>query len=203
LYKTLKENITRNIKTVFIFSDSCGAQNKNYTVLKFLIWASIYFKVKIIQVFPVRGHSYCVCDRNFSLFSKSVKNIEIIETPEEYVKELTKLNFIVEKGISYNFSDCFDSFLKSTKNMSISTAFKIEYYSDGLIKLFTDYNINPYFSENLVNIRNTNSLLKNLDLDNKHFIAEHKINAVSNLLKYIKPNNQLFIKNHLNKYKNN
>ncbi len=100
LFKVINENITKNIKTIYIFSDSYGAQNKNYTVFKFLTWLSIYFKVKITQVFPVRGHSYCVCDRNFVILSKSIKNLAIIETPEDYIKEFQNFNFIIEKGVS-------------------------------------------------------------------------------------------------------
>jgi hypothetical protein len=78
---------------------------KNYTVFKFLNWLSIYFEVKITQVFPIRERSYCVCDRKFAILSKSIKNLAFIETPEDYIKEFQNCNFIIEKRVSFNYSD--------------------------------------------------------------------------------------------------
>jgi hypothetical protein len=68
------------IKNIIIFSDSAGGQNRNYTVLKFLNYASIFYKVKITHVYPVRGHSFCECDRNFAAFSKSIKKRNLLNT---------------------------------------------------------------------------------------------------------------------------
>jgi hypothetical protein len=73
LFSALQNLISIDIKLLVLFSDACGAQNRNYTVLKFLSWFSMNFNIKIIQVFPVRGHSYCTCDRNFANFSKLPK----------------------------------------------------------------------------------------------------------------------------------
>jgi hypothetical protein len=204
LFKVINKIITKNIKAIYILSDSCGAQNKNYTVFKFLTWLAIYFKVKITQVFPVRGHSYCVCDRNFAVLSKSIKNLAIIETPEDYIKEFQNFNCIIEKGGSFNYSDCMNPYFESNKNLFISNASKIEYFTNGLAKLFNDYNGNPFVSTNLViNIKNCNKLFKKLKLDNVNFIAERKINAINKLLQFVTSKNQIVIKNHLNKSKSN
>jgi hypothetical protein len=116
LYEALNTTIYLNIKKIFISSDLSGAQNRNYTVLKFLLWYSFNFNVKIIQVFTVRGHSYCASDRQFGLFSKEVKSLPKVESPEEYVQILNNFDFIVLKGKSYDYKLCFKRCFKSVKD---------------------------------------------------------------------------------------
>ncbi len=168
LFEALKYTINNSVQVIYIFSDSCPAQNKNYAVLKFLNWFSVNFKAKIIQVFPVRGHSYCSCDRNFAIFSKSLKNIEIIETSETYIETLKNCNFIVNKGISFDYKKCFESHFNSTKNMRISDSSRIEYFPNGYIKMYHDYFDIPYKETNLMlNNKNTSLWTKNLRLSEK------------------------------------
>ena len=67
-------------------SDSCGGQNKNKTVVRFYSWLSVTFQVDITHIFPIRGHSYCQCDRNFGCYGTILKRKEIVETPNEYLE---------------------------------------------------------------------------------------------------------------------
>lgn len=85
LYHFLSSVITPNVKHVTMFSDSCGGQNKNLTMVQFCCWLSKVFNVEVHHIFPVRGHSYCQCDRNFSLYSSKVNKMETVETPAGYV----------------------------------------------------------------------------------------------------------------------
>ncbi len=129
-------------------SDSCEGQKKNYIVMKFLILIPMLFKVKIMDVFPVRGHSYCTCDRNFANFSKLIKTFEQIESPEEYVNLLKLCKFETIKGVSYDYKCCFAKKLKGTSKLYISNAFKIEYEIDGTVKFYKNYFDNiPYHKE--------------------------------------------------------
>jgi ADP-heptose:LPS heptosyltransferase len=57
-----------NKKMIVLLSDSADGQNKNWTVIKFTIFMSILLEMKIIHVFPVRGHSYNICDIIFILY---------------------------------------------------------------------------------------------------------------------------------------
>ena len=61
---------------VILFSDACGGQNKNVNVSKFLSYVAQTLSIVIEQVspVPVRGHSYCHCDINFSHYSGPVKH---------------------------------------------------------------------------------------------------------------------------------
>ena len=43
------------------------------------------YDVFIEHLYPVRGHSYCECDRNFGRYGHEKKMREVIETPDEYI----------------------------------------------------------------------------------------------------------------------
>lgn len=73
------------MKRLCLLSDSCGAQNKNFTVMAYLSWLSYTWNISIYHLFPVRGHSYSQCDRNFGLYSKTLKRVETIQTVDEYI----------------------------------------------------------------------------------------------------------------------
>ena len=61
-------------------------QYRNYTMLPFFSTICTEFQVEIQHLFPIRGHSYCQCDRNFGLYGKKKKMRERIETEREYVE---------------------------------------------------------------------------------------------------------------------
>lgn len=86
LYDFISAYCPEETERIVVFSDSCGGQNKNATVTKFLTWLAGTMKVEIEHIYPVRGHSYNVCDRNFALYSRVVRKMENIETLEDYVR---------------------------------------------------------------------------------------------------------------------
>lgn len=76
--------LDKNTRELVIFCDSCGGQNKNYTVFRFIHYVVHSAKrldvIKII--FPIRGHSYLECDRNMGCINQKSP----CETPDEWVK---------------------------------------------------------------------------------------------------------------------
>lgn len=68
----------------------------------FLSWLSKQLNVEIRHIFPVRGHCYCVGDRNFGSYSQIVKKTEVIEVLADYLNILKncrkKLAFKVVHG---------------------------------------------------------------------------------------------------------
>lgn len=68
------------VKTLYIFADSCGGQNKNHTIIKMLHHITTKEKrfEKVVVTFPVRGHSYMENDKNMGLIPKTAK----AETPD-------------------------------------------------------------------------------------------------------------------------
>lgn len=84
LWKTI-QNMNPAIKELHVFSDACGGQNRNHTLIRFLLMlvSSGRFD-KIFQYFPVRGHSFLQCDRNFGTAKRLIRKKDRIYVPEEY-----------------------------------------------------------------------------------------------------------------------
>ncbi len=108
----------------------------------------------------------------------------------------------MSKGKSYDYKLCFKRCFKSVKDLAISKACKIKYSSNGTVKLYDNYGNEPYNEENLITNRNRLSFcIQNLRLSDKYFISEEKCKSVLNQLKFLKPNNQLLLKNFIERYK--
>lgn len=77
--------LPESVRCLQIFCDSCGGQNKNYTVFRFLyslVHAEKRFD-KIHVIFPVRGHSYLECDKNMGIINQK----SCCEVPADWRKE--------------------------------------------------------------------------------------------------------------------
>lgn len=87
LYHVIHQKLEKmpHIKKVVLLSDSCGGQNKNSTMVMFGGWLSRAFNVEVEHLFPVRGHSFSQCDRNFGKYGILLKQVESIETVDEYI----------------------------------------------------------------------------------------------------------------------
>ncbi|KYM94002.1 hypothetical protein ALC62_15384 [Cyphomyrmex costatus] len=77
-----------NFTEIILFSDGCGGQNKNSVVTSFCVWLSAILDIKIVHVFPVRGHSFNQCNRNFAKYSKILKKKSTVESVQEYLHVL-------------------------------------------------------------------------------------------------------------------
>uniref|UniRef100_A0A2A4K6G5 Uncharacterized protein n=1 Tax=Heliothis virescens TaxID=7102 RepID=A0A2A4K6G5_HELVI len=74
------------VKTLIIFCDSCGGQNKNYTIFRMLhyIVHCCNRLESVTVIFPIRGHSYMECDRNMAYLNQKTR----IELPEEWAEHV-------------------------------------------------------------------------------------------------------------------
>lgn len=88
IFNYIKNDIPDTIKHLILFSDGPYGQNKNNTVIRFLmnLCDNCNFE-SITYNFPVRGHSYSPCDRDFGCIKRLIRKVDRIYTPEEY-KEL-------------------------------------------------------------------------------------------------------------------
>ena len=65
------------VKRLNIFSDSCGGQNKNSTVIQYLYSLVRNRRFHCIRhVFPVRGHSFLPCDRDFAKTNAKKRKVD-------------------------------------------------------------------------------------------------------------------------------
>ncbi|KAJ8895101.1 hypothetical protein PR048_000426 [Dryococelus australis] len=81
---------TDTANTVRLFSDGCGGQDKNKTVIAIILhWFLLEAPLHIEQIyiwFPIVGYSFMPPDRIFEHLEREFHSRSVIETPDEYVK---------------------------------------------------------------------------------------------------------------------
>lgn len=83
----MNNEINPNVKHLHLFSDGAGGQNKNNTVVRFLLAVVETGRFQTVHhYFPIRGHSFLPCDRDFSVIKRKIKRTDRIYTPKEYVE---------------------------------------------------------------------------------------------------------------------
>lgn len=73
-----------SVRVLEIFCDSCGGQNKNYTVIRYL-YHLVHVQKRFDEVkisFPIRGHSFMECDKDFGLIQQKSR----VELPNEWAE---------------------------------------------------------------------------------------------------------------------
>lgn len=107
LYEYLKKNMN-GVESLHIFSDGCGGQNRNHTMIRMLssLTSTKMFK-DIKQYFPVRGHSFLPCDRDFAVLKRKLRRCDRIYTVKEVADIL----------LSASTSNKFKVILPSTKDI--------------------------------------------------------------------------------------
>lgn len=195
LEKELKDNYYNK---VLLFSDAAGGQNRNYNTLQFFSLLSVKYQLEIQHLFPVRGHSYCQCDRNFGLYGKKKKSKEYIETVEEYadlIKNSRNPPFEMIDVLKLDIKDYDNLFTISTEQQNfiqISKVKKIIYHPNGEIDLFYSYK-GPHKTIRLNSIES----LENIDAvtsAKKLGISKEKFADYEKLVPYCTPNGQKFAK---------
>ena len=92
VYHRLENTDLTNISTVSLYSDGCGVQNKNQSMVGMLskwLLTQAPENVKQIQlIFPVVGHSFIPPDRVFGSVEQQFKKRSILSNPESYLKLL-------------------------------------------------------------------------------------------------------------------
>lgn len=83
LHHYVNEYLPPQVKHLKIFCDSCGGQNKNFTLFRYLHHLVHKFQrfETVTVVFPIRGHSYMECDKNMGIINCKTR----AELPEDWV----------------------------------------------------------------------------------------------------------------------
>lgn len=130
------QDMSPTIKTLHIFSDACGGQNRNNTLVRFLLaLVSLGRFDTIHQYFPVRGHSFLQCDRNFGTAKRKIRKLDRIYTPDEYcelIRTARESGYSVRKVTSEQILDYKawwpKLFKKSAKSVDKRSQFCISKY---------------------------------------------------------------------------
>lgn len=92
-------DVPNNIDELHVYSDNCGGQNKNHSLIRFFLALTDTGRFKKIEhIFPIRGHSYLPCDRDFSMISRVLKKNDRIYN----IHDITTL--IVSSSKSHKFT---------------------------------------------------------------------------------------------------
>lgn len=125
--------ISPEVTDIYMFSDNCSSQNKNYVMVEFLYSLVHMGKFNLIyHRFPEPGHSYLPCDRSFGAIERVKRKHDKIYLPDEYVQIIRSSgrNFEVIKvgqDMFRNFKDHFSpSFVKNPSTKQ--TKFTISKY---------------------------------------------------------------------------
>lgn len=91
LHSYLQSNVNLGgITELRIFSDNCGAQNKNQTLSRYLLYLTDSGKFEKVQhFFPTRGHSFLPCDRDFGIIKKRLAKHDRIFSVAEVIEHIS------------------------------------------------------------------------------------------------------------------
>ncbi|KAL1502774.1 hypothetical protein ABEB36_007872 [Hypothenemus hampei] len=111
--------------TVCIF-DNCWGQNKNHTVIRMLLALtdSRIFS-KVLHNFPVRGHSFLPCYRDFALIKKELNKLDRIFTVHQITEIIIRSaktigKFSVKEVEATDIIDCNKWWQEFYKNNSVT-----------------------------------------------------------------------------------
>lgn len=92
------DSVPMTYDEVHVYADNCGGQNKNHAVSRFFLALTDTGRFKKVkQFFPVVGHSYSPCDRDFAIIKRSLRKCNRLYT----IRELTEL--IVKSSVDRKF----------------------------------------------------------------------------------------------------
>lgn len=119
ILKYIKEHPPTPNKHLIVFTDNCGGQNKNWTIMALwlhLVRTKVYKSIE--HRFLVAGHTHLPCDRDFAAIEKHKKYLGQVYSPECWV-EAVKDSKIQNPFTVYriNQNDIF-SFEKISKSLS-------------------------------------------------------------------------------------
>ncbi|XP_046684389.1 uncharacterized protein LOC124370144 [Homalodisca vitripennis] len=135
VYHRLTSANMENVTTVKLFSDGCGGQNKNTTVVgmiaHWLLKDAPKHVTKVVLLFPVVGHSFIPPDRVFGVLERKFQDLSVINNPNEYTEIIEKHCTVVKLGTDCPVSDwktLTDAVLKKTRTMAFSISKGQEIY---------------------------------------------------------------------------
>lgn len=196
LYEAIqRELVTNCYNKIYLLSDGCGGQNKNYTVFAFLLLLAKKLQIEIQHLFPVRGHSYCSCDRMFGTYGKKKKNRESIKTDKDYFEIIEHARdppFIIINDSDMTVRDYEPvlSKIKLPKNIRIRDAVKITFFPNGQTEVLYDYNETPQLYTITTDVEFDELMKAGPPLPTG--ISKEKIADVKSLLKFLTPTGQKF-----------
>lgn len=210
LMNILKKPKFSNITTIVLLSDATSGQNRNTTITKFCAWFARLHNVEVIHLYPVRGHSFSQCDRNFGLVRNKIKNREVIGSALPWLNAIvtcrenpSPFEMIMDKGLIKDWDTALAPFFlkepkSPNKKYTIMKYVIMKYTTAGNLLCSETYN--PFYSPfKYLSVMNRDTL-RNINLKPQPVerISEAKEKDVRSLLKYLSNNDSDWIEFILN-----
>jgi len=94
----INNDIGKEVERLYIFCDNCAGQNKNNAIIRLLMGLVENKRFKEVQVlYPMRGHSFMPCDRDFGLIKRSLVKYERLYTIDQYINLISEASKIPNK----------------------------------------------------------------------------------------------------------
>ncbi|CAG4960740.1 unnamed protein product [Colias eurytheme] len=164
----------------------------------------------IEHIFPVRGHSYNQCDRNFGRYGILLKSLATIESAEQYLKvmssarsnpspfnEATASNRFIEdwnKGLQVFLSMAATATGSNKVWFAIQQYVKVYFNPEGVITMSRFYaspDLNFTFKKNVLPVSKNDLNLKQVETPG---VKDVKIRDVLSLTPFMKPENAEWLK---------
>lgn len=132
LFDYINNHVQNQYDELHVYSDNCPGQNKNHCMSRFLLSLTDTRKFKTIQqFFPVRGHSFLPCDRDFSTIKRALRRHDRIysihEITEIIIASSKNKKFTVVEvdsaSLIFDFKGWWSTYYKKTA-VSLETAKK-------------------------------------------------------------------------------
>lgn len=111
IYDYISNNVPNDVTDLYLYSDGCPGQNRNHwnhTMIRMCLALIDSGKFqKIVHRFPVRGHSFLPCDRDFGVFKRNIKKFDRLFVPMDYCRIIarSKKNVTVKMVSTDNILD--------------------------------------------------------------------------------------------------
>ena len=156
LYKFICTQVPPTIKKLYIFSDNCAGQNKNYIMQLFYLCVFHTREIEIIHVFFRVGHSYMPADSHFATIENAIQRHGQVYTPTCYEKIIKKCretgSKLIESKMTQNDFLDFEA-LKEFTNKNLRKHPKEENFStSSYFRVSKDYQYGYEYGHNYLNI---------------------------------------------------
>lgn len=96
----VQNELPPQVRHLHLFSDACGGQNRNHTLLRFLCALVQTKRFETINYYtPIRGHSFMPNDRNFGALKRLIKRLDRVYVPKQYVKQIANATKTPKKAM--------------------------------------------------------------------------------------------------------
>lgn len=85
LLNYITNELPNSVTRLHLFSDGCGRQNKNHTMIRLMCTLTTIGRFQTIdQYFPLRGHLFLSCDRDFSVIKRTLRKFDRVYSVKDY-----------------------------------------------------------------------------------------------------------------------